>query len=151
MNEWLTWRKTDHYTVAPDSPMTLEFLMGVQIGDIFLTKGKVARNPRQLKLFWALCDKVVENDETYANKTRYDVRNDIFEVLGFMEESIGRGGRIYRVPKSIAFESMPQAEFTSLFNRFLDIVYEWTAMQPEELRKEIYAMVDQGYSAMRRG
>lgn len=138
----------------PVSAEAIAVLVGYKDGVDFLVETRVPRNIDQLRLFWKLCDIVVENDEQYVD--RYQVREDIFTVLEqqhpgkFMETRTDRWGCLKSKPVSIAFESMKQDEFNTIFTRCLDIVCQWLDTQPKALRDEVYAILDKGYSEMRR-
>lgn len=144
-------------SAVPVNTEALDFLNSHEDGDKFLLEGRNPRNLEHLQLFWALMDLVAKNDDSYPN--RYRVRWDIFALLEerakskgyFMETWTDRWGKQCQQPMSIAFESMGQHEFNVVFNQCVDVVCEWLDTKPQEIKDEVYAIIDpvKGYTGRR--
>ncbi len=138
------WRVTETGLV-PAHEEAWEALRAFKIGQEVAAEPKGARNPQQLKLFWALCTLVAENDEHYDTKEK--VRQGICRALHFVDTFLDREGNLHVWGKSIAFESMPQVEFHNFLTDAINLICQWTGNQPKEVRDQIYAMVaDKRYS-----
>ena len=62
-----------------------------------------------------------------------------------------RNGNLHISTKSIAFESMTQAEFDVLFRNAINLVCEWVGTKPKELQDHVFSMVaDKRYEGSRR-
>ena len=152
----MIWAKRG-LAAVPVNAEALDFLNGHEDGDKFLLEGRNPRNLEQLQLFWSLMQVIADNDAAYS--TRYQVRWDIFSLLEeraerpgyFMETWRDRWGNARSQPRSIAFESMAQTEFNSLFQRCLDIAVEWSGSRKKEIEAEVWALIEPNKGIFRKG
>src|SRR5262245_48621987 len=82
------WKRTGGSAV-PASTIARAQLYSVKDGSEFVIpeiRRMPMRNLEQLRMFWALCEIVAENDSSYVDQ--YAVRWDMFEVLNLMDERI---------------------------------------------------------------
>ncbi len=100
------------------------------------------RNPKQHRFAWALAEKVAQSCEHIHD------REDAMDMLKIAARHVRwvtdwRTGEMHPVPKSIAFASCPQAQFSRLMDRFVHIIVRdiLPGIAEAELRAEIEAMV----------
>lgn len=106
-----------------------------------LVEIKGARNIKQLRLFWALCQVVAENDEHYDTKAK--ARNGILRALEHVDTFVDRGGNLHIEVKSIAEGSMTQAEFNNLFTDAVNLVCKWLGTQPKDIQDQVHRMISE--------
>lgn len=88
-----------------------EALLAIPEGKEFVGEFRTARNPEQHELFWALCTLVAEATDT----AKIAVKDWLLEKTGFVNLVFYPDGSMQVRPKSIAWESMEQAEFNQFF------------------------------------
>lgn len=138
------WRTTDTGLIPTDDD-SWDALRAHGSGKEVMVEIKGARNLKQLRLFWALCTVVAENDEHYDTKEK--AKRGILRALHHVDTFVDRDGNLHIIEKSIAFESMTQADFNPLFNDAINLVCQWTGSQPKAIRDHIFEMVaDKRYS-----
>ena len=143
------WRVTET-GLTPTDDEAWEALRAHKVGAEVLCEPKGARNPKQLRLFWALCAVVAENDEHYDTKEK--AKEGILRALHHIHTFLDRDGNLHVSTKSIAFESMKQAEFNVLFNDAINLICQWLGTQPKDVRDHVYQMVaDKRHSGMHHG
>lgn len=145
------WRRQGDIAVPADD-RALAALHAQEDGSEFLFDGpRGARNIKQLRMWWALCGIVAENDEHYRHSGSDAVSYDLKIKLRHVTTHLDRWGRLHVDTKSIAFESLTQADFNPLFKRAIDIVCEWIGNQPQEIQDRVNEIVaDKRYEGMRR-
>lgn len=83
----------------------------------------VLTRPRRLKhhrLAFALLQIVFDAQDEYAT---FDGFLDAIKIAtGHFEEIRGLDGKLYTRPKSIAFASMDQSQFSMFFNKMMDVI-----------------------------
>src|SRR5215467_6103353 len=109
--------------------------------DLFVTI-KTHRSPKQHRFAWALAKKVSDSCEWLEDK------DDAMTWLKMKAKHVKviidkRTGEVVLKPKSIAFASLPQDQFSRLMNRFIWIVVNDVIPEMDEstLRNEILEMV----------
>jgi hypothetical protein len=136
-------------TAVPLGSRAREALFAIRDGREFMADIRGARNPRQHRLFWALCELCAEA----ADDTQVSVKKWLMFSLGYVDTWFEPNGRMHLDPKSIAYEAMKQAEFNQMFqaailkiadrlqaapkdiiNRFNDMVHPSDRYDAEEMR-----------------
>lgn len=143
------WRVTATGLVPTDDE-AWEALRAHKMGAEVMAEPKGARNPKQLRLFWALCTVIAENDEFYDTKEK--AKEGILRALGHVNYFVDRDGGVHISTKSIAFEKMSQAEFNGLFKDMINLVCKWIGTQPKEVEGHVTKMIaDKRYDGQRHG
>lgn len=128
--------------LLPDSPAD-----GARIRELPAGKALKARvtQPRrsspQLRLYFSLLDVVAENlDQDVSGD---DLHEWMKLKLGLVTPIRQRNGEISYVPKSVAFDKMEHAEFTTYFDRVKQLVVEHLipGLNSEALEREARAML----------
>lgn len=132
--------------LVPDNAMSAETLAKVRAGRTVHIVTETARNYDQLKLLWALAEKIHQNSE------RFDSREHVVEELKLNTGHVER--KYIRVPglktpaflewpASIAYESMTQAEFQTWLEKALAYVRAeiWPGLPEGAIKDEITAML----------
>ncbi len=142
------WRREGN-TAVPVGAASLEFLQSRKDGSEFIADTNGARNPKQLNMWWALCQLVAENDTTYD--TREKASNGLKRALHHVETFLDRTGKLHIEPKSIAFESMTQEEWAPLFKAAIEQVALWLGNSPKEVQDRFNEITaDKRYEGYRR-
>lgn len=140
------WIRTGSWAVPADE-RSLEFLRAQKDGTSFIADTKRARNAKQLALWWCLCKLLADQMDMTDEK----VSDDLKVALGHADTYVNRDGTIYIKPKSIAFESLPQEEFNSLFKAAVNTIARWLETAPDNVMAQFNSMVaDKRYEGMRR-
>ena len=127
--------------LAPVDDASKEALGKLKVGSLALVNVRTPRNPLQHRLLWHLARLVYENTEHFLSAEH--VVEQIKIGTGFSEQVRlhipGIGLVIQERGKSIAFESMPKAEFDEWFERALDyIVFDLIpGVEKDDIRREI--------------
>jgi hypothetical protein len=133
------WRRSGN-TAIPVGDESIAALHCHPDGKDFIAETRGARNIKQLRMFWALCQIVAENDPKCPTK---DVaKRNILWSLNYITIWIDRGEKAHVEPASIACESMTQDEFNPFFQRAIDLICVWLGTAPEEVRKKVAEIVD---------
>ncbi|MEJ8571286.1 DUF1367 family protein [Microbaculum marinum] len=100
-----------------------------------------ARNVRHHRMLFVLYKKLAE-----AGVWEGDVDSFLTWAklgTGHVDQVVGPNGRVYYVPRSINFESMPQDAFARWWDRVIYLVFDRLIDGDElQLRNEIAALVD---------
>lgn len=99
---------------------------------------RASRNPSQHALFWALCDLVAEATDS----AKEAVKEWLLEQCGFVDLIFYPDGSMKVRPKSIAWESMEQAEFNSFFRLAVPKIADLLGSAPKEVWKRFEDMLD---------
>ena len=78
------------------------------------------RNPKQLRLYWALIDACWQHQDRYAAKQ--DLSDVIKVAVGHSDQVVTKSGEVVARPKSIAFGNMPQDAWEDFFSRVIEFV-----------------------------
>ena len=114
-------------------------LAGIKAGDVVACEIKRPRNLQMHRLFWALMQKVYENQETYDSPEEVAAA---FKVATGHCEYVQTPRGLVGLPKSISFAKMDQSEFREFFNKALN--YLTTVVIPglnrADLEREVMEM-----------
>lgn len=127
--------------LRPVDDLGQQYLSKIKHGETFLVEIKRARNPKQHRLYWSLCNIVADNSRYYQNAEQVSLALKV--ATGHVVPMINPSdGKTYLVPKSIAFHAMAQDEFNQFFERCIQLVVErfLPGVTDKELRAEIAAM-----------
>lgn len=125
-------------TAVPAGNEAREALMAIRDGAKFMADFRGARNPEQHELFWTLCTIVGEAvDEPKDNVKRW-----LLHKLGYVETWFDLDGRMHVETKSIAWESMEQAEFNRFFQAAIPLMAEKLDCAPRHVLDRFNELVD---------
>lgn len=119
-----------------------EVLRKIQAGRDVLVEVKTARNPRQHRLFFALLGLLVDNTDQFAS---VELALQAVKLgLGEADPIVNAAtGEVVYVLRSIAWESMDGTRFGRLFDDAVRLIADrWLGTDHEELRQNVYLMVD---------
>lgn len=125
------WRRDGDHAV-PVGATSREFLFAHKDGDEFIAETHGARNVKQLKMWWALCELVAENDRDY--QTAKAASDGLKIALKHVDTFLDRTGKLHIWPKSIKIESLTQEEWYPLFRAAIEKVAEWLGNTPKEVQ-----------------
>ena len=113
----------------------------LKLGSVVKVKITQARNMKHHRLFFALMNKIFENQETY--ETLEDLVNVIKIATGHCHVYRKKNGDPLPVPRSIAFHKMDQTQFDDFYAKVIRLVRENIVPGLDEgaLREEIERMV----------
>lgn len=122
----------------------LQAMVGGTVTVEVLTGAK-GRSLQQLGLWWSMCGMIAEavgEDERGNTLTRNNV-SDIIKIKSGHCDILEIDGETFRVPKSIAFDAVPAAQFNEIMNAATKVVCEqWLPhMKPSKLRQTIEQML----------
>lgn len=140
-------------SLVPVDDEALEALAKVREGRDVTVEFKQSRNPRHHRLFFALIQFIRMHSETMASASVEQIKTALKLATGHVETFVDcQTGKTVCVPKSIAFESMDQAEFSRFFDdaaRVISARWMPAGTTPEDVRKELIEMVDGPYAVGR--
>lgn len=131
--------------LVPDNALSEATLAKVRVGRCVHVITQTARNYQQLKLLMALCEKIAQNSERFAD--RYHVLRELKMNTGHVDReqiSIPGLGIVERSwPASIDYESLKQDEWQVWLEKALAHVRSdiWPGMPEGVLKDEITAML----------
>lgn len=139
------WRRVGN-TAVPADARSLGFLQARKDGAVFVADTNGARNPKQLALWWLLCQLVCEAEDLPSDEK---VSDDLKVSLGHADTYVHRDGSVYVKPRSIAFESMTQEDFNGLFQGAVRVIAGWLGNAPDDVQRQFDSMVaDKRYEGM---
>lgn len=142
------WRREGDHAV-PVGADSVEFFQALKEGGEFIAETRGARNLKQLKMWWTLCNLLAENDNEYDTKEK--ASNGLKLALKHVDTFLDRDGKLHISPGSIAFESMTQEDFNPLFKAAIDKVAEWLGNSPKEVMDRFNEITaDRRYEGYRR-
>jgi hypothetical protein len=145
------WRKQTINGLAVAVPVgaeSVEVLRSYKDGDEFISETRGARNIKQLKLFWALVDLVVDA----TDKTKTDVKKSLATDLKYIDIWVDMQGNTHVEPQSISPEKMTQAVFNDFFKSATQVIAGWLETSPNAIReRHAEMMAEKRYEGMRRG
>ncbi len=140
----LTMRRVGE-VLAPMDELQAKELMRLSPDKEVTVEVKQSRNPKHSRLFHALVHKVVENTEDFKDEKH--LRTWLKIALGHVETMIGPDGKVYYMPKSIAFAAMGQPEFSRFFEGALDLMVTRYGFDRPALLAEIEAITGLRWSS----
>lgn len=128
--------------LVPRDFMAEEMLEGIGEGKEVLVIVRKARNPRHLRLLFAMLRKITDNSDDWVDEE--NLLDDIKLSTGHAERRVNLiTGQPYEAPRSIAVASMDQLRFKRWFDRAVHVLAtKILHCLPEELEREILEMVD---------
>ena len=139
------WQKVGATSLRPASQEAADILASIKQGAEVLGRFHTARNPKQLKLYWAMCQILVDHC-MFPTKDAADYAIKVATghciLVTFPDD--WNSGDFHYAAKSIAFASMEQDAFNEFLNAAIEVIIErWLpGTGAEELKREIYAIVD---------
>ncbi len=99
------------------------------------------RNIRHHRKWWALIDKVYENQEHYQTKGLFVLALKV--ALGHCDTEVDSEGRVLYDPRSIAFHNMDQTEFSEFYENTINLIVTrfLPGVTDDELRREVEDLV----------
>jgi len=124
----------------PDDERSREILKGVQLGRLIEVEIKRPRNIKFHRLFWKLCSVIAEAVPGFQTA---DNVADVLKIATGHFTTVKGQRDTYRLPKSISFAAMDQAEFSAFFELCCRTICEgWIQhLKPGALRDDIYRMI----------
>lgn len=135
------FQKTPENTLRPADDAGAEVLQGLKVGAYVYVAVTRPRNIQHHRLYWALCSHIAEA----IGADRENVSDVIKLRTGHCTIVQTKTERV-RLPRSISFAKMDQAEFRLFFERCVKVVCEefLPHQRPSELIREIEQMVGVG-------
>jgi hypothetical protein len=103
--------RRDGDKLIPVDDSAKEALLAIKDGSKCMGEIRGARNLDQHRLYWALCQLVAEADDD----TKENVKKWLCIKCNHVDIWFEPDGKMHVDPASIAYESMPQAEFNQMF------------------------------------
>jgi hypothetical protein len=128
--------------IRPTSEEADAMLRSFKSGDQFIGRFRKARSIKQNRLWWGLMRILVDHGVFPLIEAASDATKI---ACGHVEiRVIPDTGEVHMVPRSIAFESLSQADFNPIMEAGLDVVCSrWIkGVEKEALRREIFAAID---------
>lgn len=125
------FRKIDDRTIVAVDIEAMEALANVHRGENCIGDIRGARNVEQFHLFWSLVDLVAKATDT----PKYGVSDWLKEQTNLADIIFYPTGEMKLKPRSIAFESLPQAEFAAFFNAAVPKIAEQLGAAPADIIK----------------
>ena len=116
-------------TFKPETDMDKDRLKRFQVGDVLeVPEPKRSRNPAFHRKFFALMN-ITFNNLPDALKPYFNsmeaLRKDVIMEAGFFEDRYTVHGEYYRIPQSISFGKMGEAEFSELYSKCVDTILQY--------------------------
>lgn len=135
-------RRQGHTLVAAD-PLSQEALTNaITDGAEGLVTISFPRNLRQLRLAWALAQKLSEMVDWLPDR---EAAMNYLKIKGrHIDNVIDGDGEVHVIPRSIAFASCSQAKFNRIFDRFIHVIVTdiVPGLDSQKLREEVLALVE---------
>jgi hypothetical protein len=132
------FQKTPEGTLRPADEASAEVLQGLKVGAFVAVEVTRPRNIQHMRLYWQLCSHIAQaigaSRENVSDVLK--LRTGHFTVVQTKTERI-------RLPRSISFAKLDQAEFRTFFEECVRVVCEefLPTQKPSELLREIEQMV----------
>jgi hypothetical protein len=134
----------DGHALVPADDDAAELLEKIAQGREVVVDVKMARHPKQHRAFFALLKILISNKADLfvsMEQALTAVKIAIGEVDTFVDT---KTGKLFYVPRSIAFESCDQTRFSRIFDDTLSVICDrWLIGTDQEvLRAEVLAIVE---------
>jgi hypothetical protein len=118
-----------------------EALRKLKFGDVVTVEVKKPRNGKHHRLYWALVGIVHHNQDRY--ETTEQLHTALKIAAGHYELLTMPNGNEYKIPRSIAFDTMDQLEFSQFYDRVCDLVAKHflPGVSVEALKAEVESMI----------
>ena len=103
-------------------------------GQKVAVSAKRARSPEQHRMYFAVLNKVFDNQEQFG--TQDELRKATLIELGITKPSQRMNGEVFFEARSLAFHNMGQDEFNDVFNRSVGLWCEHFGHDPKQLLEE---------------
>lgn len=125
----------------PADEDAIEALRKIKRGEVVRVELRRPRSHPQHNLAMAVLKLAFNNQDKY--KRFDDLLIEVKLKCGHYREHITTKGKVIYVPKSIAFESMPQDDFNVFFEKMIDVVLDdiLPGVDEGDFREEVLAMV----------
>lgn len=133
------FRKGLDGTLRPHGDDSVEMLKKIKLNELVRVEVSRPRNVQQHNFYWALCRLVAMNHETLTNERMVD---QAIKIRAGHVDLVRIGDDIVKIPRSIAFDSMPQDEFDKYLAAAKDVVVAdlLPGVGLRELQEEILRM-----------
>lgn len=128
--------------IHPDNDIADDMLRSLPDGGHFVGSFRNVRSIRQLRLWWGLMNILVEHNifpikEAASHAVKIAAGH--VDLVVFPDS-----GEVHMIPKSIAFESLPQHEFNVIFKAAIDAICgRWMrGTDSDELQREVWRALD---------
>jgi hypothetical protein len=139
-------REKGEWGLFPVDEDGIELMKGVKGGREVTAEVKQSRNPRHHRLYWALIRFIRIHSPVMSGFPESRIHVALKFRCGLVDEMIDLdSGRRVAIPRSIAWESMDQTEFTKFFDDAVQVIANrWmpAGTTSEAVRAEILDMVD---------
>ena len=106
-------------------------LESVRLGDVVEAQIRKVRNPNHHRKAFALLHDLFDNQDTFDSFDTFYTWAKI--KCGLVETFIDSDGKVYYTPESLAFSSMDQLRFDSVYQKFITLGVEmgqdWVLLQ----------------------
>jgi hypothetical protein len=135
------WRRQGR-AVVPANDIAEDMLASLKDGTDYIGDIHGVRSVKQLRLWWGLCEILVENGVFQSREAASDIVKIACEHVDMRIDPCD--GKVTYVPKSIAFESLAQHEFNEILNRAIDkIIERWCqGWDREALLQQVFDAID---------
>jgi hypothetical protein len=99
--------------LCPTDDESQSVLRKHKAGSEFWVEIRKARNPKHHRLYFALLKLTFDNQERYENFELF--RKAVQIAAGHVDELVTLDGEVLMLPKSVAFDSLDEDEFTQVF------------------------------------
>jgi hypothetical protein len=139
MTKFLARKDLGHLT--PVDSEGEEAVRKMKMGAIVQVEVKQPRNINHHRLYFALVDVVFDNQERY--ETRDQLHNALKLATGIYDLLELPNGAQYKIPRSIAFHKMNQAEFSAFYDRVCDVIAKHflPGVTSDDLKAEVASMI----------
>jgi len=94
------------------------------------------RNVKFHRKFFSLIKIAYENQSDY--RLMEDLRRDLIITSGHYEEVVNAiTGEVYKIAKSISFNSMDETEFSLIYEDVKNVIVRWLGVSNEDIENEI--------------
>ena len=137
------WRRSG-VSMVPANDVARAMAMSLEEGREYLAAWPfhAPRSIQQLRLWWSLCGLMAEHS---IFPTQVAASNAIKISCGHFDQVIMPDtGEVHLIPRSIAFQSLPQHEFQEIFTAALNIIVKrWMrGSEAAEIRREAWKRID---------
>lgn len=129
----------------PADEPSLELWRKYKVGEVYRADVVKPRSYQHHKLAFALLNLTYSNQDRYENFDNF--RRAVAIEAGHTEELIGMTGEIYKLPKSISYDSLDEVEFTHVFCAMMSVCAKILDMGQPELAAEVSKYADEHYGA----
>lgn len=127
--------KNKYGMFEPYDDNTAEIMMNINVGDTFKVKLSKPRTPKYHRKFWALFNRVFENQEKH--KTQKTLYLELKLACGWFDEYVKDTGEIVYIPWSLSFDDCDQIKFEELYNQAIQFFLDNYAEGNEQLIDEL--------------